>query len=101
MSVCSGSHGLPHPESFRNGCHERTLSDDTVIERNHPKETEGHVRDLDDWMFHFEKQAGPRLSEHFGDEAHSMPTELQVRLARLREAEKSARGHCFTRPLRN
>ncbi len=49
------------------------------------------MRDIEDWMFHFERNAGPRLSELFVREAQKMPTSLTVLMQKLRDADAAAR----------
>lgn len=45
------------------------------------------TRDIDDWMFHFERQAGPRLKALFEANLESLPPALALRLQELRNVE--------------
>jgi hypothetical protein len=45
------------------------------------------ARDIDDWMFHFERQVGPRLKELFELNLESLPPALASRLQKLRAGE--------------
>lgn len=45
------------------------------------------VRDIDDWMFHFERRAAPRLREIFTENLEELPQRLRVLLERLRAVE--------------
>ncbi len=47
------------------------------------------MRDIDDWMFHFERQAGPRLKELFGENLDGLPLELISRLEKLKDTDAS------------
>lgn len=51
------------------------------------------TRDIDDWMFHFERQAGPRLKALFEANLESLPPSLASRLQELRNAEVLAADH--------
>lgn len=44
------------------------------------------ARDIDDWMFHFERQVGTRLKELFGVNLETLPPALALRLQKLRDA---------------
>ena len=50
---------------------------------------DGQVRDIDDWMFHFERQVSPRLKELFGQNLESLPPEIASRLEKLKEMDAS------------
>lgn len=50
------------------------------------------VRDIDDWMFHFERQVGSRLKKLFGNDTKELPDELAMRLKKLREIERRDDG---------
>ena len=45
------------------------------------------ARDIDDWMFHFERQVGPRLKELFELNLDGLPPVLVARLQKLRSEE--------------
>jgi len=45
------------------------------------------VRDIDDWMFHFERQVGGRLRKLFSNDVAEMPDALAQRLQRLADAD--------------
>jgi hypothetical protein len=45
------------------------------------------VRDIDDWMFHFERQVSPKLKELFALDLGSLPPELASRLEKLKQAD--------------
>ena len=48
------------------------------------------VRDIDDWMFHFERKVGKQLRKLFTDDADApsdLPDALAMRLEKLRQAE--------------
>ncbi|SFV32209.1 hypothetical protein [Hyphomicrobium facile] len=45
------------------------------------------ARDIDDWMFHFERQAGPRLKEIFELNLDGLPPAIASRLKKLRTEE--------------
>ncbi len=45
------------------------------------------MRDIDDWMFHFERRVSPKLRELFGQNLESLPPELASRLEKLKEID--------------
>jgi hypothetical protein len=45
------------------------------------------VRDIDDWMFHFERQVSPKLKELFGLDLGNLPPELALRLEKLKQTD--------------
>lgn len=45
------------------------------------------ARDIDDWMFHFERQVGPRLKELFELNCEGLPPALVSRLQKLQAEE--------------
>jgi hypothetical protein len=45
------------------------------------------VRDIDDWMFHFERQAGQKLKQLFTAKDDALPQELAQRLKLLGSVE--------------
>lgn len=47
------------------------------------------ARDIDDWMFHFERQVGPRLKAMFDSNLEKLPPALAARLQRLRSSESA------------
>lgn len=49
------------------------------------------VRDIDDWMFHFERRAAPRLRRIFTDHLEELPQHLLQLLDKLRSTEASRR----------
>lgn len=49
------------------------------------------VRDIDDWMFHFERRAAPRLKRIFTEPLEELPQHLLQLLDKLRAAEASRR----------
>ncbi|MGO4685879.1 hypothetical protein [Hyphomicrobium sp. 2TAF46] len=51
------------------------------------------TRDIDDWMFHFERQAGPRLKALFEANLESLPPALASRLQKLRNVEDPQAHH--------
>ena len=51
------------------------------------------ARDIDDWMFHFERQAGPRLKALFEPDLESLPPSLALRLQTLRNVEARQSNH--------
>ena len=51
------------------------------------------ARDIDDWMFHFERQAGPRLKDLFEANLDSLPPSLALRLQKLGNAEDPPTNH--------
>lgn len=46
------------------------------------------VRDIDDWIFHFERMAAPRLKEIFEQDLDGMPEKIVEQLKRFRETEQ-------------
>jgi hypothetical protein len=48
------------------------------------------VRDINDWMFHFERQAGPKLKQLFSADDEALPQELARRLQILGSVESSS-----------
>ena len=44
------------------------------------------VRDIDDWMFHFERQVAPRLRKLLHAERGDLPHDIASRLEKLRAA---------------
>lgn len=48
------------------------------------------MRDIDDWMFHFERRVGAVLKELFSDDQNTLPPELNTRLKMLGNAERSS-----------
>lgn len=59
------------------------------------------VRDIDDWMFHFERQVSPKLKELFGQNLESLPPELASRLEKLRKIDASSSdGRAVEKPAR-
>jgi hypothetical protein len=46
------------------------------------------VRDIDDWVFHFERKATPRLKEIFEKELDGTPEKMIEQLQRLRLVEE-------------
>lgn len=59
------------------------------------------VRDIDDWMFHFERQVSPKLKELFGQNLESLPPELASRLEKLRKIDASSSdGRAVEKPTR-
>lgn len=55
------------------------------------KEAPPLVRDIDDWMFHFERRAAPRLKRIFTEHLEELPQHLLQLLDKLRSAEASRR----------
>ena len=51
------------------------------------------ARDIDDWMFHFERQAGPRLKAMFEANLETLPPALASRLQKLRNVEDPQAHH--------
>ena len=47
------------------------------------------VRDIDDWMFHFERRAAPRLKRIFTEHLEELPQHLLQLLDKLRSTEAS------------
>lgn len=47
------------------------------------------VRDIDDWMFHFERRAAPRLKRIFTEHLEELPQHLLQLLHKLRSTEAS------------
>lgn len=47
------------------------------------------VRDIDDWMFHFERQATPRLKELLPVNRDELPKDLALRLEKLRNVDRA------------
>ena len=47
------------------------------------------MRDIDDWMFHFERQVSPRLKELFGQNLEGLPPKIASRLEKLKEMDAS------------
>ncbi len=45
------------------------------------------MRDIDDWMFHFERQVSPKLKELFGLDLRNLPPELASRLEKLKQTD--------------
>lgn len=45
------------------------------------------MRDIDDWMFHFERQVAVRLRNLFSNDAQELPDALTQRLKRLAEVD--------------
>lgn len=45
------------------------------------------ARDIDDWMFHFERQVAPRLKELFELNLDGLPPAIASRLKKLRAEE--------------
>ncbi|WP_339084402.1 hypothetical protein [Hyphomicrobium sp. ghe19] len=45
------------------------------------------ARDIDDWMFHFERQVGPRLKELFEINLDGLPPTIATRLKKLQAEE--------------
>lgn len=48
------------------------------------------VRDIDDWMFHFERQATPRLKELLPVDRDELPKNLALRLEKLRNVDRAS-----------
>ncbi|CCB65684.1 protein of unknown function [Hyphomicrobium sp. MC1] len=48
---------------------------------------DGRVRDIDDWMFHFERQVAVRLRKLFSNDVQELPDALMQRLKRLAEVD--------------
>lgn len=46
------------------------------------------MRDIDDWVFHFERKAAPRLKEIFEKELDQTPEKMVEQLQRLRLVEE-------------
>lgn len=51
------------------------------------------TRDIDDWMFHFERQAGPQLKALFEANLDGLPRALALRLQKLRNVEDLQANH--------
>ncbi len=49
------------------------------------------VRDIDDWMFHFERRAAPQLKQIFTEHLEELPQHLLQLLDKLRSTEASRR----------
>ncbi|MBS0233823.1 MAG: hypothetical protein JSR99_10085 [Proteobacteria bacterium] len=47
------------------------------------------MRDIDDWMFHFERRAAPGLKKIFGEDLGELPMRLRLLLEKLRVTEAS------------
>ncbi|HEY8128646.1 MAG TPA: hypothetical protein VIF39_08035 [Hyphomicrobium sp.] len=47
------------------------------------------MRDIDDWMFHFERQVSPRLKELFGQNFGELAALIASRLEKLKEMDAS------------
>lgn len=45
------------------------------------------MRDIDDWMFHFEQQVRGRLRKMFSNDTAELPDAIAQRLQRLAEAD--------------
>ncbi len=48
---------------------------------------EAVARDIDDWMFHFEREVGPRLKAMFDLNLEKLPPKLAARLQQLKSTE--------------
>ncbi len=47
------------------------------------------VRDIDDWMFHFERRVAPGLKKIFSEDLGEFPVRLRLLLEKLRATEAS------------
>ncbi|MBY0559529.1 hypothetical protein [Hyphomicrobium sp.] len=52
------------------------------------------ARDIDDWMFHFERQVGPRLKELYELNLDGLPPAISSRLQKLRAEEHPQADEC-------
>jgi hypothetical protein len=50
------------------------------------------VRDIDDWMFHFERRAASRLRKLFSKDLGELPHDLAARLERLGDLDSKPEG---------
>ncbi len=63
------------------------------------KEIAELVRDIDDWMFHFERRAAPRLKRMFTADLGELPGELARLLEKLRRASEAVEHRRDRMPL--
>lgn len=54
---------------------------------------DGRVRDIDDWMFHFERQVAVRLRKMLSIDSRELPESLAQRLQKLAEADRKDESH--------
>ncbi|HML28808.1 MAG TPA: hypothetical protein PKE16_08220 [Hyphomicrobium sp.] len=48
------------------------------------------MRDIDDWMFHFERQAASRLRKLFSADVDELPKNIALRLEKLRDIDRAS-----------